>query len=133
MSIHNNLRPRHVPTWLGTTLAIGLGTAAAIVQLKVRFVAGWFSVCQYIALLFATIILSFRPAWGRRIFWWGLGILLGLHTLAGLLLVFSFSAWLHVLGSFRSVIFLADLLMTMAVLWRITIAHGRSRSNNLRA
>src|ERR1035437_3001215 len=125
MSTHNNLRPRHLSTWLGVTLISGLWIAVIIIQEHFQLVAGWFAVAAYIMLLFATIVFSFRPAWGRRIFWLGVGILLGLHALAGLLLVLLFPMWLHTLGSFLTVIVVSDLLLTMSVLWRVTVAQRR--------
>jgi hypothetical protein len=106
-------------------LISGLWIAVIIIQEHFQLVAGWFAVAAYIMLLFATIVFSFRPAWGRRIFWLGVGILLGLHALAGLLLVLLFPMWLHTLGSFLTVIVVSDLLLTMSVLWRVTVAQGR--------
>jgi hypothetical protein len=76
----------------------------------------------YIVLLFAVIVFSFRSAWGRRIFWKSVGILLGLHALIGSLLVLLFPRWLDTLGSFLTVIVVSDLLLTMSVLWRVTVA-----------
>jgi hypothetical protein len=125
MSTHNNLRPRHLPTWLGVTLISGLWVAAIIIQEHFQLVAGWFAVTAYIILLFATIVFSFRPAWGRRVFWLSVGVLLGFHALAGLLLVLLFPLQLHSLGSFLTVIVISDLLLTMSVLWRVTVAQGR--------
>jgi len=122
---HNNLRPRHLPTWLGLTLISGLWVTAIIIREHFQIGAGSFAVAAYIILLFATVIFSFRPAWGRRGFWLGVGILLGLHVLTGLLLVLLFPMWLHTLGSFLTVIVVADLLLTMSVLWRVTVAHGK--------
>jgi hypothetical protein len=124
MSAHNNLRPRHLPTWLGVTLISGFAVAATIIQLYFQLAVGWFAVAAYIILLFATIIFSCRPAWGRKAFCLGVGILFGLHVLVGLLLVLLFPMWLHTLGSFLTVIVVADLLLTMSILWRVTVAHG---------
>jgi hypothetical protein len=98
MSTHNNLGPRHLPTWLGATLIFGLWIGAIVIQEHFRLVAGWFGVAAYILLLFATIIFSFRPAWGRRGFWLSVVILSGLHTLMGLLLVLLFPTWLPALA-----------------------------------
>src|ERR1035437_10999430 len=98
MSTHNNLRPRHLSTWLGVTLISGLLIAVIIIQEHFQLVAGWFAVAAYIMLLFATIVFSFRPAWGRRIFWLGVGILLGLHALAGFVVVFFVPMWMHILA-----------------------------------
>jgi hypothetical protein len=126
MSTHNNLRPRHVPTWLGVTLISALWVTAIIIQEHFQPVAGWFAVAGYIILLFATIVFSFRPAWGRKVFWLGVGVLLGLHAVAGLLLVLLFPMWLHTLGSFLTVVVVSDLVLTMSVLWRVIVAHGKT-------
>jgi len=125
MSTHNNLRPRHLPTWLGVTLISALWVTAIIIQEHFQLVAGWFAITTYIILLLATIVFSFRPAWGKRIFWLGVGILAGLHALTGLLLVLLFPMWLDTLRPFLTVIVVSDLLLTMSVLWRVTAAQGR--------
>lgn len=122
MSTHNNLGPRHLPTWPIAALLVGLAVAAGIIQGHLQIRAGWSVVTAYIALLFAVIVFSFRPAWGRRMFWFTVGILFGLHALVGLLVVLLFPGWLHTLGSFLTVIVVSDLLLTMAVLWRVTVA-----------
>jgi hypothetical protein len=129
MSTHNNLRPRHLPTWLGVALLSGLWVTAIIIQEHFQLAPGWFAVAAYIILLFATIVFSFRPAWGRRVFWLSVGILLGLHVLTGLLLVVLFPMWLHTLGSFLTVIVVSDLLLTMSVLWRVIVAHGKKSTS----
>lgn len=125
MSTHNNLRPRHVPAWLGIVLVSGLWVTAIIIQEHFQLAVGWFTVAAYIVLLFATIAFSFRPAWGRKVFWLGVGILFGLHALAGLVLVLLVPMWLPILRSFLTVIVVADLLLTMSILWRLTVAHGK--------
>ena len=122
MSTHNNLGPRHLPTWPIAVLLIGLAVTVAIVQERFQFHAGWFVVTAYISLLFAVIVFSFRTAWGRRVFWSTLGILFGLHALVGLLLVLLWPGWLPTLGSFLTVIVISDLLLTMAIVWRVTVA-----------
>jgi hypothetical protein len=125
MSTHNNLRPRHLPTWLGVALISGLWVTAIFIQEHFQLVGGWFAVAAYIILLFATIVFSFRSAWGRRVSLLRVGMLLGLHVLTGLLLVVLFPMWLHTLGSFLTVFIVSDLLLTMSVLWRVTVAHGK--------
>ena len=131
MSTHNNHRPRRLPTWLGVVSISGLWVAAIIVQEHFQLVAGWFAVTTYVTLLFATIVFCFRPAWGRRVFWLCVGILLGFHILLCLLLALLFPMWLHTLYSFLTVIVVSDLLLTMSVLWRVTIAHrNKSASQN---
>src|SRR5579884_658792 len=122
MSTHNNLGPRHLPIWAITVLLIGLAVTAAVIQEHLQIQAGWFEVTAYIALLFAVIVFSFRSAWGRRMFWSTVGILFGLHALVGMLLVLWLPGWLHTLGSFLTVIVVSDLSLTMAVLWRVTVA-----------
>jgi hypothetical protein len=99
-----------------------LALTVAIVQEHFQFRAGWFVVAAYISLLFAVIVFSFRSAWGRKIFWTTLGILFGLHALVGLLLVLLWPGWLTTLGSFLTVIVVSDLLLTMAIVWRVTAA-----------
>jgi hypothetical protein len=125
MSAHNNLGPRHLPTWLGVTLISGLWFTAFSIQEHFQPAAGWFGVAEYIVLLFATAIFSLRPAWGRRTFWLSVGILFGLHAVAGLLLVLLFPTWLPPLHSFLTVIVVSDGLLTMSVLWRVTVAHDK--------
>jgi len=129
MSTHNNLGPRHLPTWLGVTLLSGLWIGAIVIQEHFRLVAGWFAVAAYMVLMFATIIFSFRPAWGRRRFWFSVGILIGLHTLMGLLLVFLFPTCLLALAAFLSLIVISDLLLTMSVVWRVTTGHGQKSAS----
>jgi hypothetical protein len=73
--------------WLGIALVSGLWVTAIIIQEHFQLAMGWFTVAAYIVLLFATITFSFRPAWGTKVFWLGVGILFGLHALAGLVLV----------------------------------------------
>ena len=87
MSNHNNLRPRHMPVWLGITLLCVIWVAAILIQEHFHLVAGWFTVVKYIVLLFAATVFSLRPAWGRGVFWLTVGFLLGFHTLAGCLLL----------------------------------------------
>ena len=125
MSTNNNLRPRHLPTWVTITLIFGFAVAGAAVEEHFQPVVGWLAVAEYILLQFGAIVFSLRPAWGRRAFWLAASILLGLHFLAGLLLVFLFPTWLSILRSFLTVIFVSDGLLTMSILWRITVAHGR--------
>lgn len=108
--------------WPIAILLIGLAVAAIIIEEHFQLRGGWLAVVVYIVSLFAVVVLSFRPAWGRRLFWVTLGILLGLHALAGLLLVLLLPRWLDALGSFLTVILLSDLLLTMTVLWRVTVA-----------
>ncbi len=103
-----------------------LWVTAIIIQEHFQLVAGWLAVAAYIILLFATTVFAFRPAWGRRVFWLGVGILLGLHALMGLLLIILFPTWLNPMRSFLTVIVISDLLLTMSVLWRITVAHGKN-------
>ena len=114
-----------MPAWLGIALISGLWVTAIITQEHFQPVADWFTVGAYIVLLFATIVFSFRPAWGRRVFWLSVGILLGVHALAGLVLVLLVPMWLPILRSFLTVIVVADLLLTMSILWRVTVAHGK--------
>ena len=111
--------------WLGVALISGLWVTAIIIQEHFHLVAGWFTVAAYITLLFATIVFSFRPAWGRRAFWLSVGVLLGLHGAAGLVLIFLVPTWLPMLRSFLTVIVVADLLLTMSILWRVTVAHEK--------
>ncbi|HEV2114121.1 MAG TPA: hypothetical protein VGR50_08210 [Terriglobales bacterium] len=122
MSAHNNLGPRHLPKWPTGVLVVGLTVAAGFIEEHFEVRAGWFAVTEYIAMLFGAIVLSFRPAWGRRKFWSTLGVLFGLHALVGLLLLLVVPGWLHALGSFLTVIFVSDSLLTMAILWRVTAA-----------
>ena len=114
-----------MPAWLGVALVVGLWITAIIIQGHFQIVAGWFAVAAYIILLFATVVVSFRPAWGRRVFWLSVGILLGLHAFAGLVLVLLVPMWLPILRSFLTLIVVADLLLTMSILWRVTTAHGK--------
>jgi hypothetical protein len=102
-----------------------LAVTATIIQERFQLVAGWFAIAAYIVVLFTAIVFSFRPAWGRRVFWLGAGILLGAHALTGLLMALLFPTWLEALGSFLTVIVLADLLLTASALWRITVTPGR--------
>jgi hypothetical protein len=46
------------------------------------------------------------------VFWYGACILLGLHALAGSVLLVFFPTLLHKLGSFLTVIVVSDLLLT---------------------
>jgi hypothetical protein len=126
MMTRNNLHPPEMPTWLGVMLLSALWATAIIIREHFQLEAGGFVVATYIVLLFATIVFAFRPAWGRRVFWLGVGILLGLHALAGLALVLLVPSSLHILRSFLTVIVVVDLLLTMSVLWRITVAHGKT-------
>lgn len=107
----------------------GLWVTAIIIQERFQLVAGWFAVATYVILLFVTIVFSFRPAWGRRVFWLSVGILLALHVLMGLLLALLFPMWLHTLDSFLTVIVVSDSLLTMSVLWRVTVAHGKKSAS----
>jgi hypothetical protein len=115
-----------MPTWIGVTLIAGLWVGAITSQEYFQLVAGWFTVAAYIILQFATIVFSFRPAWGRRVFWMSVGILLGLHALAGFVLVLLVPMWLPILRSFLTVIVVADSLLTMSILWRVTVAGGKN-------
>jgi len=128
MSTHNNLRPRHMPAWLGVGLISGLWVTAIIIQEHFQLVAGWFTVAAYIILLFATIVFSFRTAWASRVFWLSVAILFGLHALAGFVLVLLVPMWLPILSSFLTVIVVADLLLTASILWRVTVG-GRPTSS----
>jgi hypothetical protein len=128
MSTHNNLGPRHLPTWSVTIFFIGLALAAGITRPYFKARADWFALAAYIGLLFAAIVCSFRPAWGRRVFWISVGILLGLHILAGLVLVLLFPRWLDAIGSFLTVVVVSDSLLTMSILWRMSAAK-RQRSH----
>ena len=128
MSSHNNLGPRHLPKWPVAILLSGLVVTAIVAEEHFHLRPDWFAVVGYIVLLFAVIVLSFRPAWGRRIFWSTCGILFGLHVLVGVLLVLLLPRWLHSLSSFLSVIIVSDLLLTMSVLWRMTIAKKQKPS-----
>ena len=121
----NNLRPRHTPTWLAVALLSGMWVAAVVVQEHFQLAIGWFAVAAYIILLFVTIVLAFRPAWGKTAFWQGTCALFGLHVLAGLVMLL-FPTWLQSLHSFLTVVVVADLLLTMSVLWRFTVAHSRA-------
>ncbi len=94
----------------------------AVLQEHLQIQGGWFEVTAYIALLFAVTVFSFRAVWGRRMFWSTVGILFSLHVLVGVLLVLLLPGWLYTLGSFLTVIVVSDLLLTMAVLWRVTVA-----------
>ena len=129
MSTRNNLGPRHLPTWLGITLLSGLGIAASVIQEHFRLIGGWFAIAAYIVLLFATIIFSLRPEWGRRRFWLSVGILIGLHTLMGLLLILLFPTWLPTLRKFLSLIVVFDLLLSMSAVWRFTIAQKQKSAS----
>jgi hypothetical protein len=106
-------------------LVSGLWVIAIVIQEHFQLTAGWYVIAAYILLLFATIIFSFRPAWGKRVFWLSVGLLLVLHAVVGSLLAFLVPNWLHFLGSFLTAVVVADLLLTMTVLWRLTVRHGR--------
>ena len=114
-----------MPAWLGVGLISGLWVTAIIIQEHFQLVAGWFTVAAYIILLFATIVFSFRTAWGSRVFWLSVAILFGLHALAGFVLVLLVPMWLPILRSFLTVIVVADLLLTASILWRVTVAHRK--------
>lgn len=114
-----------MPAWLGIALVSGLWVTAIIIQEHFQLAVGRFTVAAYIVLLFATIAFSFRPAWRRKTFWLGVSVLFGLHALAGLVLVLLVPMWLPILRSFLAVIVVADLLLTMSILWRLTVAHGK--------
>jgi hypothetical protein len=40
----------------------------------------------YTAIIFAIVIVTLRPLWGYKTFWWGLVAIFGLHTLAMIVL-----------------------------------------------
>ena len=124
MATQNSLGPRHLPTWLMAILLIGLAIAASIIQHS-QFRTDWFALSAYIVLLFAVIVFSFRPAWGRRAFWLTAAVLFGLHAVAGSLLFVLFPRWLETLGSLLTLIVVFDLLVTMSILWRVTTAKGQ--------
>jgi hypothetical protein len=120
---HNSLGPRHLSTWLVVPLISGLWIIAFLVQKHFQLTNRWFAVTAYLILLFGTVVSAFRPAWGKRAFWLGAGVLFALHLLAGLGLVL-FPVWLEALHSFLTLVVVADLLLTMSILWRFTVAHS---------
>jgi hypothetical protein len=42
----------------------------------------WRTFCLYTVVVFASVTVALRPAWGRRNFWWALVISFLVHTLA---------------------------------------------------
>jgi hypothetical protein len=70
--------------------------------------------------MFAIVVLSLRPAWGRRAFWVGVMILFGLHALAGSLLFILYPSWLDTVHPILAVIGVFDAALTARVLWRIS-------------
>jgi len=118
---HNNLRPQHLPKWPVAIFIMALAMVAGTLQYHFQVRAGWLPFALYLGLLFTVIVCSFRPAWGRRAFWISVAILFGLHSLGGLLLRLLFPKWLDALGPFLTLIVVADLLLTMSVIWRVSV------------
>ena len=117
---HNNLGPRHTPIWVGATILGGLAILAVIIpeQFQLQPIRAGFS--AYILLGFTVIVLAFRPAWRRTKFWLGVGVLFGVHALAGLVLL-VFPIWQQILHPFLTIVALVDLLLTISLLWRFTV------------
>lgn len=131
MSTLNSLGPRHLPFWLMALVMSLLALLSVIFSGHFQANPQWVGVLIYIVSGFIVVVLSFRPAWGQPAFWLATSVLVCLHVVIGTVIAIFLPRFTDTTHSFLTIIVLADLLLTMSIIWRVTIRGRHKRQDKL--
>jgi hypothetical protein len=98
---------------------LGLMIVAAEVPQFVGLDQRWEEPIVYTVVLFTVLTLALRPAWDRRVFWASLAVIFVLHSIALVVVEYSFPSAMQGFHGFPQIIVaMAEGLLIAIVLWR---------------
>jgi hypothetical protein len=98
---------------------LGLAVVAEAVAQLAGLNQRWEEAIVYTVVLFAVLTLALRPAWDRKVFWASLAAIFVLHSIALVVVEYSFPSAMQGFHGFpRTIVAMAEGLLIAGVLWR---------------